>query len=104
MKVLAGSLYAGFDDTLSFETVQKQEQAHLSTSRTMALAQSENAPPPPGFKSYNANAAKGGLLVMIEGLIKDTDAMTKEAVQDETKSMENYEAYVTEANKVTRKR
>merc|ERR1719185_5388 len=41
---------------------------------------------------------------MIEGLIKDADAMTKEAVKDETRSMENYEGYVKEANKMTRKR
>lgn len=103
MRVIAGSLYGGSDDTLSFDAARKQE---LSGYGEMAMVQSQNgnAPPPPGFKSYKNNAAKGGLIVMIEGLIEDADAMTKEAAKDETGSMENYEAYVAEANKITRKR
>merc|ERR1719160_1529611 len=68
------------------------------------VQQDPNSPPPPGFEKYNPNAAKGGLLVMIEGLVADAEAMIKEAVKDETRSMENYEAYVTEANKMTKKR
>lgn len=106
MRVMATSLYGSSDENLSFDATRKQELAQ--PSGFMAMVQAEqptgNAPPPPGFKSYKPNAAKGGLLVMIEGLIDSADAMTKEAVKDETRAMENYEAYVKEANKLTKKR
>lgn len=99
IRALAGTLNGGSDDPLSFDAVRKQEQGG-----EMAMVQTQQAPPPPGFQTYSPNAAKGGLLVMIDGLIKDADAMTKEAAKDETRSMENYEGYVKEANKMTKKR
>jgi hypothetical protein len=101
IRVLAGTLY-GPSDPLSFDAARKQEAAQSSGSTSMDLIQ--QAPPPPGFQPYSPNAAKGGLLTMIDGLIEDADAMTKEAVKDETRSMENYEGYVKGANTMTRKR
>eukprot|EP00746_Dinoflagellata_sp_MGD_P164949 gnl/MRDRNA2_/MRDRNA2_93934_c0_seq1.p1 gnl/MRDRNA2_/MRDRNA2_93934_c0~~gnl/MRDRNA2_/MRDRNA2_93934_c0_seq1.p1 ORF type:complete len:959 (+),score=322.94 gnl/MRDRNA2_/MRDRNA2_93934_c0_seq1:83-2959(+) len=62
------------------------------------------APPPTGFKKYRKSAASGGLLVMLEGLIADSQAMIEESVKDETGAMKGYEGYVAEANDLTKKR
>lgn len=62
------------------------------------------APPPPGFKKYGKNAASGGLLVMIQGLIDDAQAMIDESVKGETEAMTDYESYVGAANAATKKR
>merc|ERR1712118_551553 len=61
-------------------------------------------PPPPGFKKYGKNAASGGLLVMIQGLIDDAQAMIDESVKGETEAMTDYESYVGAANAATKKR
>merc|ERR1711924_242839 len=62
------------------------------------------APPPSGFKKYRKSAASGGLLVMIQGLIDDAQAMIEESVKDETEAMKAYEGYMASANDQTRKR
>merc|ERR1719487_2023167 len=38
--------------------------------------------PPPGFKSYEKNAASGGVMGMMQGIIDDAKAMEAEAIQD----------------------
>lgn len=62
------------------------------------------APPPTGFKSYKKSSASGGLLVMLGGLIADSQAMVDESVKDETGAMKSYEGYVASANDQTKKR
>merc|ERR1719498_494091 len=55
-------------------------------------------PPPPGFKSYENNKQSGGVMGMIEQIIKDAKAMEEEAVQDELHAQTAYESFVTETN------
>ena len=49
-----------------------------------ALVQAPAGPPPPaGFKSYENNAAGGGVIAMITAIINDAKAMEAEAIHDE---------------------
>jgi hypothetical protein len=64
-----------------------------------ALAQQPAGPPPPaGFKSYENNAAGGGVIAMITNIINDAKAMEREAVRDEEDAQAAYEAFVQETN------
>lgn len=82
-----------------------------SKANTTAMLQDDSddkyeppAPPPAGFKKYRKSAGSGGLLVMIQGLIDDAQAMIEESVKDETEAMKGYEDYVTSSNAQTKKR
>jgi len=62
-------------------------------------AQEPAGPPPPaGFKSYKKNAQSGGVMSMIEQIIKDTQAMEAEAIKAETDSSNAYASFVSETN------
>merc|ERR1719488_385955 len=63
-----------------------------------ALLQQEPAgpPPPPGFKEYKKNAAAGGVMGMIQGIIDDAKALEAEATRAEEESQKAYEDFVTE--------
>lgn len=50
MKAIAGTLYSGVDDPLSFDAVRGQEQAEAPNLMAM-VQQDPNSPPPPGLKS-----------------------------------------------------
>lgn len=76
--------------------------------QTMMIQQSAGKPagppPPAGFKSYEGNRASGGVLVMIQNLIDESEAMVKEASADETDGLTEYEKFVKETNDVTHER
>merc|ERR1719160_2227785 len=77
----------------------------LSRPGTAMLQQEPAGPPPPtGFKKYEKSGSSGGVLVMIQNLIDDADAMVKEAVKDETEGMKGYEQTVADANAATDQR
>jgi len=82
------------------------KRAEALTRPEAAMLQEEPAgpPPPTGFKSYEKSGSSGGVLVMIQNLIDDADAMVKEAVKDETSGMEAYEKYTADANAATDQR
>merc|ERR1719161_2473651 len=70
---------------------QKLLQAALAVlkgfyEKKAALMQSQQAPagppPPPGFKEYKKNENSGGVMGMIEQIIKDAKAMEAEAIRD----------------------
>merc|ERR1719321_1329337 len=61
-----------------------------------ALIQGKKQPAPPGFKEYKKNAASGGVMGMIEGIIQDAKDLKAEAVRGEEESQADYEAFVTE--------
>jgi len=67
-------------------------------AKAMALAQAKKAgpPPPPGFKEYKKNAAAGGVMGMIQGIIDDAKALEAEATRAEEESQKAYEDFVTE--------
>merc|ERR1740133_695773 len=55
-------------------------------------------PPPPGFKSYEKNAASGGVMGMMQGIIDDAKAMEAEAIRGEEDSQKSYEDFVKDTN------
>merc|ERR1719379_1874758 len=61
----------------------------------MAQAQAKQ-PAPPGFKEYKKNAAAGGVMGMIEGIIADAKALEAEATRAEEESQKAYEDFVAE--------
>lgn len=81
----------------------KARAAASPVQKAMLQAPGERPPPPTNFKSYEDNAASGGLLAMIQGLIEDIDAMVEEAVNDETESLKGYEEYVKASNEAKEK-
>merc|ERR1719149_535060 len=56
-------------------------------------------PPPPGFKKYEQSSGAGGVLAMLEQIIRDTETLEKEAITAETDAQKAYEAYVKDTNK-----
>merc|ERR1719389_1430578 len=54
--------------------------------------------PPPGFKSYEKNAASGGVMGMMQSIIDDAKAMEAEAIRGEEDAQKAYEDFVKETN------
>merc|ERR1712224_536123 len=54
--------------------------------------------PPPGFKSYEKNAASGGVMGMMQGIIDDAKAMEAEAIRGEEDSQKAYEDFTVDTN------
>jgi len=81
----------------------RAHSAAAPVQKVMLQSPGERPPPPSNFKSYKENAASGGLLAMIQGLIEDTEAMVEEAVRDEADSMQSYEEYIKSSNEATKK-
>merc|ERR1719277_1099539 len=55
-------------------------------------------PPPPGFEEYKNNAASGGVMSMIQQIIRDAKAMEAEAIRAEEDAQKAYEDFVKETN------
>merc|ERR1719352_736325 len=55
-------------------------------------------PPPPGFKEYKQSSGAGGVIGMIEQIIRDTETLEAEAVKAETDAQKAYEEYVKDTN------
>merc|ERR1711953_487021 len=55
-------------------------------------------PPPPGFEEYKKNAASGGVMDMIQQIIRDAKAMEAEAIRSEEDAQKAYEDFVKETN------
>jgi len=86
---------------------QKLLQAALAVlkgfyEKKAALMQSQQAPagppPPPGFKEYKKNENSGGVMGMIQQIIKDAKAMEAEAIRDEEQAGKAYEDFVMDTN------
>jgi len=56
-------------------------------------------PPPPGFKKYEKSGGAGGVMGMIEQIIRDAETLEAEAIQAETDSQKAYESFVKDSNK-----
>jgi len=67
--------------------VQKSEQKEVAGQA-----------PPPGFKSYEKNAASGGVMGMMSGIINDAKAMEAEAIRGEESAQKTYEEFVMDTN------
>merc|ERR1719235_2202098 len=53
-------------------------------------------PAPPGFKPYNKNEKSGGVMYMIETIIRDAKTAEEEAMRDEREAVAAYETFVKE--------
>jgi len=73
------------------------EKAALVQKAAVAKATNGQAPPP-GFKSYEKNAASGGVMGMMAGIINDAKAMEAEAIRGEEDAQKTYEDFVKDTN------
>merc|ERR1719321_2111704 len=75
------------------------DKAALVQSRATASSEQPAGPPPPsGFKKAAPNSQSGGVMGMIEQIVKDADAMVEEALRGEKEAQEGYESLVGETN------
>merc|ERR1712100_759881 len=58
-------------------------------------------PPPPGFKEYKQSSGAGGVMGMLEQIMRDTETLEAEAIKAETDAQKAYETYVKDTNKST---
>merc|ERR1719258_919923 len=56
-------------------------------------------PPPPGFKEYKQSSGAGGVMGMLEQIMRDTETLEAEAIKAETDAQKAYESYVKDTNK-----
>jgi len=73
------------------------EKAAL-VQKSASVKQAAGQAPPPGFKSYEKNAASGGVMGMMQGIIDDAKAMEAEAIRGEEDSQKAYEDFVKDTN------
>merc|ERR1719156_403599 len=55
-------------------------------------------PPPPGFKEYKQSSGAGGVMGMLEQIMRDTETLEAEAIKAETDAQKAYEEYVKDTN------
>merc|ERR1719353_115992 len=80
-------------DVLSAVFAKKFLQLSRSASKQPA------GPPPPGFKEYKQSSGAGGVMGMLEQIMRDTDTLEAEAIKAETDAQKAYETYVKDTNK-----
>jgi len=73
------------------------EKAALVQKQAL-VKQTSGQAPPPGFKSYEKNAASGGVMGMMSGIINDAKAMEAEAIRGEEDAQKTYEDFVKDTN------
>jgi len=74
------------------------EKAALAQIQQHGEKQAAGQAPPPGFKSYEKNAASGGVMGMMSGIINDAKAMEAEAIRGEESAQKTYESFVKDTN------
>merc|ERR1719191_1880078 len=74
------------------------EKAALVQKKEASKKQTAGQAPPPGFKSYEKNAASGGVMGMMSGIINDAKAMEAEAIRGEESAQKTYEEFVMDTN------
>jgi DNA repair exonuclease SbcCD ATPase subunit len=79
--------------------VLKAVYAKKELMQIRAKQEPAGPPPPPGFKKYEKSGGAGGVLGMIEQIIRDAKQLEAEAIQAETDSQKAYESFVKDSNK-----
>jgi uncharacterized coiled-coil protein SlyX len=79
--------------------VLKAVYAKKELMQIRAKQEPAGPPPPPGFKKYANSGGAGGVLGMIEQIIRDAKQLEAEAIQAETDSQKAYESFVKDSNK-----
>jgi hypothetical protein len=75
-----------------------EKAALVQKQATGSVKQTSGQAPPPGFKSYEKNAASGGVMGMMAGIINDAKAMEAEAIRGEEDAQQTYEEFVQDSN------
>merc|ERR1719174_1845644 len=81
-------------DVLSAVFAKKFLQLSRSASKQPA-----GPPPPPGFKEYKQSSGAGGVMGMLEQIMRDTETLEAEAIKAESDAQKAYETYVKDTNK-----
>jgi peptidoglycan hydrolase CwlO-like protein len=68
-------------------------------AKTSKFSQPAGPPPPPGFKEYKQSSGSGGVMGMLEQIMRDTETLEAEAIKAETDAQKAYETYVKDTNK-----
>jgi len=74
------------------------DKAALLQKSSSASATELQQAPPPGFKKQESSAASGGVMGMMEGIIKEAKTMEEEALRGETDAQAAYEEFVQDTN------
>merc|ERR1719321_2251622 len=72
----------------------------LLQSQSGAAAPGEALAPPPEQKTYQKSAMGGGVMAMIEGVIKESKDLEMKCLADETDSQAAYESFIKSSNKL----
>merc|ERR1719274_392066 len=67
--------------------------------QTSSKQEPAGPPPPPGFKEYKQSSGAGGVMGMLEQIMRDTETLEAEAIKAETDAQKAYETYVKDTNK-----
>jgi hypothetical protein len=78
--------------------VLKAVYAKKSFMQARSRQEPAGPPPPPGFKKYEKSGGAGGVMGMIEQIIRDAKTLEAEAIQAETDSQKAYESFVKDSN------
>merc|ERR1719261_809202 len=75
----------------------KKEEAFLQSKHKQTPGAAA-PPPPPGFNDYKTSSGAGGVVAMLEGIIRDAKSMEREAVMAESDSQAAYESFLKNTN------
>jgi len=87
-------VYAAKEGVQAVSLLQAGEDPGEDSETTLA-----GKPPPAGFKEYGKNRNTGGVLALVEQIVRDAAAMEKEAINDEQMAQKDYETFVKDTNK-----
>jgi len=91
-------------DQRATQDILKKALKRLESFYKKALLQARQEPgaavppPPPAFGEYKKNEGSGGVMTMIENVIKEAATSEKEAITDEADSQAGYEEFMKNSN------
>lgn len=74
------------------------KQALVEVQSGDVHAKKSGQAPPPGFASYKKNAGATGVMMMLEGIIKESKTVEQEAQAGEQEAQAAYEAFIKDTN------
>ena len=85
-----------FSERCFFKRVRAKEKTF---SQVSSKQEPVGPPPPPGFKEYKQSSGAGGVMGMLEQIMRDTETLEAEAIKAESDAQKAYETYVKDTNK-----
>merc|ERR1719389_1074992 len=75
----------------------KKEAAFLQSKQKQTPGAAA-PPPPPGFSDYKTSSGAGGVVAMLQGIIRDAKGMEREAIMAESDAQAAYESFLKNTN------